>query len=203
LVLFQLNSAELHNKATFPLTTRIEEPLDLAQHFPFMIAVVTNLLQLNKDASIRKISDLDPREFRVLINIGSYMPIKAADIAYLGRLDSYTVSRAVKTLLSLHLIEIIPSKKNKKVKNLILSANGEGTYRDICKSISLRTSELESVLKHDEKQELLRLLSLLERKSESMIATHAMNELANGNEISADQKEIVRWYKKSAKSAFG
>ena len=92
------------SKIKFSLTERTDNPLDLYQHLPFQIAVVTNLLQLNKDAAIRKITNLEPREFRVLLNVGSFMPIKAADIAYLGRLDSYTVSRAVKSLAKEKLI---------------------------------------------------------------------------------------------------
>ncbi|MBV1910280.1 MAG: MarR family transcriptional regulator [Kangiellaceae bacterium] len=195
-----MNTAKLHHKALLPLTSRIEDPLDLTKHFPFMIAVVTNLLQLSKDASIRKIANLEPREFRVLLNIGSYMPIKAADIAYLGRLDSYTVSRAVKVLRQGDLIEVVATENNKKIKNLVLTQQGEKIYREICDRLNKRTQELESVITIEEKIELLRLLSLLERKSESMIACNAMQELVAGNDISADQKEIVRWFKKSAKA---
>lgn len=191
----------MYSKADFSLTDKIKEPLDLSQHLPFRIAVVSNLLQLSKDASIRKISDLEPREFRVLLNIGSYMPIKAADIAYLGRLDSYTVSRAVKTLLCKELIEVITCETNKKIKNLVLTNLGQQVYQAICARLDQRTTELESVLAPNEKQELLRLLSILECKSESIIASHAIEESSLGNNISADQKEIVRWYKKSAKAA--
>ncbi len=192
---------QLPRKAKLKLTDRIANPIDLTQHFPFMVAVVTNLLQLSKDATIRSISNLEPREFRVLLNVGSYMPIKSADIAYLGRLDSYTVSRAVKTLLSSGLIEVVESSKNRKIKNLILTAEGESLYKKLSQSLSTRTSKLESVLNNDEKKELLRMLSLIERKAESMIATHAIEAREQGKSISTDQKEIVRWYKKSLKAS--
>lgn len=185
------------SKVKFPLTQRTDNPLDLYQHLPFQIAVVTNLLQLNKDAAIRKITDLEPREFRVLLNIGSFMPIKAADIAYLGRLDSYTVSRAVKSLTKEQLIGVEPSEKNRKVKELVLTNKGLEIYYRLCETIKIRTLELESVLSADEKNELMRLLLLIEDKAEALMANHAKQEQSAGRAISADQKEIIRWHKKS------
>ena len=205
-------------KVKFPLTVRIDEPLDLNSHVPFRVAVVSNLLQLNKDPFIRDFSDLEPREYRVLLNIGSYMPIKAADIAYLGRLDTYTVSRAVKSLLKDELIEIELAENNRKIKNLVLTKKGIKVYRELCLIIDKRTQELESVISKEEKAELIRILELLESKSESMIASHAAsfqeNALQKSNlqksnhqnknqqtinkPIPADQKEIIRWHKKSS-----
>jgi len=175
----------------------MDNPLDLYQHLPFQVAVVTNLLQLNKDAAIRKITDLEPREFRVLLNVGSFMPIKAADIAYLGRLDSYTVSRAVKSLTNEQLIAVEPSQNNRKVKELVLTNKGLETYYRLCEAIKTRTLELESVLSKEEKNELMRLLLLIENKAEALMANHANQEQSAGRAISADQKEIIRWYKKS------
>ncbi|MCW8999044.1 MAG: hypothetical protein OQK04_10040, partial [Kangiellaceae bacterium] len=90
-----LYRANRKRKASFELSENIHSPLDLYNHLPFQIAVVSNLLQLNRDLGIRNIIELEPRELRVILNIGSYMPIKAADIAYQSRMDSYTVSRAV------------------------------------------------------------------------------------------------------------
>lgn len=179
------------------LTSRTESPLDLSCHLPFKLAVVTNLLQLNKDASIRTITNLEPRELRVLLNIGSYMPIKSADIAYLGRLDTYTVSRAVKVLIRDKLITIEESKKNLKIKNLVLTSKGAEIYHLLCDSLNQRADILESALTENEKVELMRLLEILESQSEAMIANYAVGEQALGKNISADQKEIIRWYKKS------
>lgn len=185
------------SKVKFPLTERTDNPLDLYQHLPFQIAVVTNLLQLNRDAAIRKITNLEPREFRVLLNVGSFMPIKAADIAYLGRLDSYTVSRAVKSLTKDKLIDVELSEHNRKVKKLVLTDQGLKIYYRLCEAIKVRTQELESVLSKNEINELMRLLLLIENKAEAMMANHAKQEQSAGQVISADQREIIRWHKKS------
>lgn len=189
-----------NKKHQFAINASIDKPLDLYNHMPFQLAVVTNLLQLNKDASIKEISNLEPREFRTLLNIGTYMPIKAADIAYLGRLDSYTVSRAVKKLIEAKLITIESSPNNLKIKNLILTSEGEKLYYQLRDSIEQRTEELESVLTDEEREILMGALVKIECKAESMIADHAKKRLDKGHKIPADQREIIRWYKKSCKT---
>ena len=73
---------------------------NLDEHLPFRIAVISNISQLGRDIDIRKITDLGSRELRVLLSVGTYMPISAAQIAFKTKLDSYTVSRGVKTLLT-------------------------------------------------------------------------------------------------------
>jgi DNA-binding MarR family transcriptional regulator len=189
--------SERIRKKAFALSSETDNPLDLYQHLPFQIAVVSNLLQLNRDLQIREIADLDPRELRILLNIGSYQPISSADIAYQCRMDSYTVSRAVKKLKALKLIELEIANSNKKIKLLSLTTSGKKIYKDLCGSINLRTEQLESVLVDGEKQELMRLLAKLEDKAEQILAEHASDKLQQGDAIPADQKEIIRWYKKS------
>jgi len=184
-------------KNAFQLTDQIESPIDLYEHLPFQIAVVSNLLQLNRDLAIREIIDLEPRELRVIINIGSYMPISGAEIAYQARLDSYTVSRAVKKLKSLEMIESQMVDSNKKVKYLVLTEKGRDVYHKLCNVIDARTQMLESGLSDDEKHLLMNLLAKLEDKAEEMLTSHAREKLANGEVLPADQKEIIRWRKKS------
>lgn len=184
-------------RQAFQLTTDLEQPFDLDNHLPFKVAVVSNLLALNRDWKIRQACQLDPREMRVLINIGSYMPIKSADIAYQSRLDSYTVSRAVKKLLQLKLIETQPDAYKKNVKNLVLKAEGEVLYRQITKEMENRDKVLNSVLSEEERETFSRLLDKLEHQSEAMLANQALDMIAEGEEAPADQKELIRWFKKS------
>lgn len=187
---------EVPLKKKINLTDKIDQPLDLYTHLPFQIAVVSNLMQLNRDSSIRDLSNLDPRELRVILNIGSYMPIKAADIAYQARLDSYTISRAVKKLSSEGLVDFENDPTNKKVKYLILTKRGEILYRKLCKQIESRTKKLEEVLDEQEKNVLMKLLSRLESRTVTILADNAMDKLKKGETIGTDQKEIIRWHKK-------
>ena len=180
------------------MTDKISQPLDLSEHLPFRIAVVSNLLALNRDWKIRNVCDLDPREMRVLINIGSYMPIKSADIAYQSRLDSYTVSRAVKKLLSLGLIDAQPDAHKKNVKNLVLNAQGKVLYQRLVTAMDERSKQLESALSAEELGLFYQMLEKIEHKSEQLLAEQARDLISSGLDAPADQKELIRWYKKSS-----
>ncbi|NQY63336.1 MAG: MarR family transcriptional regulator [Alteromonadaceae bacterium] len=183
-------------KKAFKLSEKIAAPLDLTSHLPFRVAVVSNLLALNRDWKIRTLCDLEPREIRVLLNIGSYMPIKSADIAYQSRLDSYTVSRAVTKLKSKNLIEVQADPINKNIKNLLLNEQGQALYKKLTQALDLRSQELENVLTNEEKQQFYNMLEKIEDKAEQMLAEQALDLIKQGNEPPADQKELIRWYKK-------
>jgi len=179
----------------------LDEPLDLSEHLPFRIAVVSNLLALNRDLSIRSLSNLEPREMRVLINIGSYMPIKAADIAYQSRIDSSNVSRAVKVLLAKKLIAAEPDPTSKNIKYLTLTKLGVALYKQITDALDPRAQALESILSTEERQNFYQCLAKIETKAEQLLAQQALSFVNQGLEIPADQKELLRWYKKSHRQA--
>ena len=186
-------------KRYFQLTDRLKDPLDLMAHVPFRIATASNLLALNRDLSVRQDVDLDVREMRVLINIGSYMPIKSADIAYQSRMDSYTVSRAVKTLRKAGLIDFEPVPTSKRAKNLVLTPKGEEVYRTIIDVMDRRAQLLDEALTGEEKAQLCDMLARIESKAEQLMAQYALDQQENGVELPADQKELIRWYRKGAR----
>ncbi len=192
---FVIKSFSRHQ--SFTLTKLIKKPLDLMAHLPFRIAVVSNLLALNRDWRIRQLTDLDPREMRVLLNIGSYMPVKSADVAYQSRLDSYTVSRAVKKLLSLNLIETQADPHKKNVKNLVLNEQGRALYHKMIEAMEERSKRIASVLSEQEQEMFFDMLERIESKTEQTLAEQAIDFIAQGQEPPADQKELIRWYKKS------
>lgn len=161
------------------------------------MAVVSNLLALNRDLSVRSLSDLEPREMRVLLNIGSYMPIKAADIAYQSRIDSPNVSRAVKVLLAKKLIEAEPDPASKNIKYLTLTTLGLSLYKQLINTLEPRAQALESVLNDDEKKSFYACLIKIETKAEQLLAQQALSFVNQGVEIPADQKELLRWFKKT------
>jgi len=183
-------------KSAFQLSKQMDKPLDLTTHLPYRVAVVSNLLALNRDWTIRELCDLEPREMRVLLNIGSYMPIKSADIAYQSRLDSYTVSRAVKKLTAKNLIEIEADPLNRNIKNLVLNNQGKSLYKKLSHAIEFRSNELESVLSPNELANFFTMLEKIENKSEEILAKQALSLIDEGKEPAADQKELIRWYRR-------
>jgi DNA-binding MarR family transcriptional regulator len=155
------------------------------------------LLALNRDWKIRELCDLEPREMRVLLNIGSYMPIKAADIAYQSRIDSYNVSRAVKALQKKELIDVQLSSHSRNIKFLVLNEQGIKLYHQVTKAMNERANELESVLSTQESELFYSMLEKIEVKAEELLAEQAISKIGDGQEPPADQKELIRWYKKS------
>lgn len=153
-------------------------------------------MALNRDWKIRELCDLEPREMRVLLNIGSYMPINSADIAYQSRIDSYNVSRAVKALDKKNLIDIRRDKQSKNIKILALNEKGKDIYVKLTAAMELRSRELESVLTDDETAAFYSALSKIEDKVEQLLSKQALSKIANGEDAPADQKELIRWYNK-------
>lgn len=151
---------------------------------------------MNRDWKIRELCDLEPREMRVLLNIGSYMPINSADIAYQSRIDSYNVSRAVKALDSKRLLDIRRDPKSKNIKILALNEQGKVLYEKLILAMELRSEELESVLNDEEITAFYNVLGKVEDKIEQLLAKQALNKIAQGEDAPADQKELIRWYKK-------
>lgn len=169
---------------------------DLDQHLPFRIAVISNILQLGRDIDIRKITDLGSRELRVLLSVGTYMPVSAAQIAFQTKLDSYTISRGVKTLLNRELIQKESLPNNRKEKILYLTPSGQELYQKIVEKLENRDEELALGFSEPQKDLLIANLKKLEQQAVELVAEHAISEQDAGHDLSADQKEIIRWFNK-------
>lgn len=170
--------------------------LDLDEHLPYRIAVVSNLLALNRDAVIRAQTDLGLRELRVLINIGSYGPLKATEVARQSRIDSFTISRAVSTLAKEKLISLVPDPADRRSPYIELTGKGETLYNNIAESMTSRAEEIEQDLSAEERQLLIRLMKRVEDRAEEVLAGHAIDALQREGKIPADQRELIRWFKK-------
>jgi DNA-binding MarR family transcriptional regulator len=125
------------------------------------------------------------------------MPVKSADIAYQSRLDSYTVSRAVKKLLALNLIASRQDEIKKNVKNLYLNDAGKLLYQKLIFAMDERAKELESILSNEEKALFFNMLERIENKTEAILATQASELIKQGLDAPTDQKELIRWHKKT------
>ncbi|MGH6613700.1 MarR family winged helix-turn-helix transcriptional regulator [Sphingomonas sp.] len=174
------------------------DALDLADHLPFGIAVLANLLRVDRDPYVRQLTSLGARELRVLLNIGSYMPVAAADIAYQARLDTHTVSRAVKTLLAQGLIEIQQHDLDRRLTLLTLNETGQALYREVARILDIRAKKLVDVLDPSEAIAMAGMLERLEDRAEQLLAEAALDLERSGMALSADQRELVRWYKKGS-----
>lgn len=188
------------NKRVFKLTDRLKNPFDLTNHVPFRIATTSNLMALNRDLNIRQQAGLEMREMRVLINVGSYMPITSADIAYQSRMETTSISRAVSVLTKKGLIETLKDPTNRRNKKLVLTKDGQALYKKLSQLMADRSEIIEQTLSQAEKETLFTLLERIESETEKHLAEFALSEQLTGEDIPADQKELIRWYRKSNES---
>ena len=103
-------------------------------------------------------------------------------------------------LLTKKLIEAKPDSVSKNIKYLTLTALGVDLYKQLINALEPRAQALESVLNDDEKQVFYQCLTKIEAKAEQLLAQQALSFVNQGLEIPADQKELLRWYKKSQQS---
>jgi DNA-binding MarR family transcriptional regulator len=178
------------------LTDRLDAPLDLESHLPYRVAVLSNLLLVDRDPLVRSITDLGLRELRVLLNVGSYMPVRATDIAYQTRMGSFTVSRAINTLLSEGWIRNEPNPLDARAVMLELTPKGKKLYAQITKLLDRRERLVCSVLSAQEQTLLLDLLGRLEDSAEKVLAEEALSRSNRGDPLTMEQKELLRWFKR-------
>lgn len=181
----------------FQLSNLIEQPFDLFGYLPYQLAVVSNLMLLDRDPAIRALTDLNARELRILLNIGSYGPVHAADIAYQSRLDPYSVSRAIKVLLQQQMIEsALPGAG--KVRPMVLTAAGLAVYQQLTAELTKRAEQLLQGINEQEQQQLVTLLAKMELNAEKMLAEHCLQALKRGERLTRDQQEFIRWQQRSS-----
>ncbi|QPB86088.1 MarR family transcriptional regulator [Pseudoalteromonas rubra] len=190
-----MKNAIANRKRALAVTNPHKEALDLAEHVPFQVAVVSNLLSLDRDPVIRSLTELNTRELRVLLNVGSYGPITAAEVSYQSRLDPYSVTRAVNALLKLELVHAMELAG--KSKPVVLTEAGEKIYREVTVHVQKREAMLTEHMSDDEKAQLSALLMKLELTAEEILANEVTEMEAQGQAVTRDHKEMQRWYKRS------
>ncbi|TMP39388.1 MarR family transcriptional regulator [Pseudoalteromonas rubra] len=191
----EMKIAIANRKRALAVTNPKKDALDLAAHVPFQVAVVSNLLSLDRDPVIRSLTELNTRELRVLLNVGSYGPITAAEVSYQSRLDPYSVTRAVNALLKLGLVQ--PTEVTGKSKPVVLTADGENIYHEVTAHVRKREQRLTAHMTEDEKALLETLLIKLELTAEEILANEVTEMEAQGQVVTRDHKEMLRWHKRS------
>ncbi|KZW98552.1 MarR family transcriptional regulator [Pseudoalteromonas luteoviolacea] len=181
----------------FELSDSEQNQLALDTHIPFQIAVVSNLLSISRDPIIRNLTDLDTRELRILVNIGSYGPIAASDIAYQSRLDPYSITRAIAALAKKELVKY--QEGASRSKPVLLTYKGREIYEKVIEHLKMREEKLLSPLSIEERHLLSELLQKLELNAEALLAMEVSDCQKKGLSVTRDHKEIERWFKRTNK----
>ena len=188
-------------QTSFSLSSTTNDALDLYQQVPYRIATASNLLVLDRDAYVKQITDLDTRAIRVLLNVGSYGPINAADIAYQTRLDPYSVTRAINGLLKKGLILASNDHQKSRSKLVEISDNGKPIYQKISDYMAKRCDAVLAGISETEQATLMMLLEKIELNTEKMLADNADTVAKQGGTPTRDQSEQIRWFKRTQKQS--
>ncbi|MFH6955161.1 MarR family winged helix-turn-helix transcriptional regulator [Pseudoalteromonas sp. XMcav1-K] len=188
-------------QTSFSLSSKTNDALDLYQQVPYRIATASNLLVLDRDAYVKQITDLDTRAIRVLLNVGSYGPINAADIAYQTRLDPYSVTRAINGLLKKGLILASNDHQKSRSKLVEISDNGKPIYQKISDYMAKRCDAVLAGISETEQATLMMLLEKIELNTEKMLADNADTVAKQGGTPTRDQSEQIRWFKRTQKQS--
>ncbi|AIY67578.1 MarR family winged helix-turn-helix transcriptional regulator [Pseudoalteromonas piratica] len=188
-------------QTSFKLSKKLDKALDLYQQVPYRIATASNLLALDRDANVKHITHLDTRAIRVLLNIGSYGPINAADIAYQTRLDPYSVTRAINGLLKEGLIQAANDHSTSRSKFVELSEAGTPIYQNIASYMAKRCEDVLDGISDEEQTLLMTVLEKIELNTERMLAQNAQTLKDNGGTPTRDQSEQIRWFKRTQKQS--
>lgn len=188
-------------QTSFSLSSKTNDALDLYQQVPYRIATASNLLVLDRDAYVKQITDLDTRAIRVLLNVGSYGPINAADIAYQTRLDPYSVTRAINGLLKKGLILASNDHQKSRSKLVEISDHGKPIYQKISDYMAKRCDAVLAGISETEQATLMMLLEKIELNTEKMLAGNADTVAKQGGTPTRDQSEQIRWFKRTQKQS--
>lgn len=188
-------------QTSFSLSSKTNDAIDLYQQVPYRIATASNLLVLDRDAYVKQITDLDTRAIRVLLNVGSYGPINAADIAYQTRLDPYSVTRAINGLLKEGLIQAANDHATSRSKFVELSKAGIPIYQNIANYMAKRCEDVLDGISDEEQTLLMTVLEKIELNTERMLAQNAQTLKDNGDTPTRDQSEQIRWLKRTQKQS--
>lgn len=146
--------------------------LDLQTFLPYrmyflgaqMAKVGHDLPELLKELNV----NIGEREWRVISILGAYGGLTNSNVANLLQADVATISRAVKILKSLHYVDTLNSRKDKRKLLIFLTKSGAELYDKITPKRIETGDMIDSCFSNDELSTLHHLLNKLERHLKHM-----------------------------------
>lgn len=156
-------------------------PLDLDTFLPYrihnlgarMAKAGNTLAALIKDSGM----PIAEREWRVLAVVGSCGGLTNSQVAEISGMDAATVTRAVKKLKQLNLVDTLSSKLDRRKALIILTQAGADFHDQVTPRRKITGDEIDACMSAQEKQTLLHLLNKLDEH-----LGHLAGEDSHGNE---------------------
>ena len=162
-------------KRAFPPGVEINHPFDLEFFLPYRIhrlAVKIGYVGQGTDGvsfSLLKQSGFDfkAREWRLIVSLACRGPLTNSEVANLASMETATVTRASKTLISHGLIRSKQTKSDKRKVLLSLTAKGAELFDSLSEARLRQVEALESCLTKQEIDAFYRILNKLDSQASS------------------------------------
>lgn len=146
-----------------------DPPINLYEHLPFQIGMLTNLIrQVTSDVYVRQ-SGLSAREWRVLAMLGCKGAMMPAQVAAETGMDRATITRAVGNLEKLGYIFSGGDAADRRRKVLYMTDKGVAICDEIRPIMDARGLELQDVLSKTELKYYYQIMEKLQKKAKQMI----------------------------------
>jgi len=146
-----------------------EPPLNLYDHLPFQIGMLTNLIrQVTSDVYVRE-SGLSAREWRVLALLGCKGAMMPAQVAAESGMDRATITRAVGRLEKLGYVFTGGDEADRRRKVIYMTDKGVATCNEIRPLMDERGLEFEKALSKTEKKYYFQIMTKLQKKAKEMM----------------------------------
>lgn len=146
-----------------------EPPLDLYNHLPFQIGLLTNIIrQVTSDVYVKK-SGLSAREWRVLAMLGCKGVMMPAQVATESGMDRATITRAITKLVNLGYIFTGGDAADRRRKVLYLTEKGVDICNEVRPVMDAKGRAFEEVLTRKELKSYYKIMDKLQKKAKLML----------------------------------
>ena len=131
----------------------IRQPLNLAEYLPYRVFKLTRDLAFRGKVEVNDIS-ISMRDWRTLALLAATGPKTNKELANEIGLDSTTISRAVKHLKKVGLIDVRRSKRDRRTQLIVLTQKGADIHDALSPERKRFAEEIESCLTKNERDGL-------------------------------------------------
>lgn len=140
---------------------RQPKPIELLSFLPYQLSLLADRIARQTSAIARQQGDLNLSQWRVLAAVAEAEGRTANEVVAVTPMDKGIVSRAVRNLIDMKLIQRKASQEDGRLGHLFLTAKGRRTYQSVAAAIRGVEESLQAALSEDEVSALSTILARL------------------------------------------
>lgn len=152
--------------------TPIKNPVDMSKHLPARLLTLSSRIALHATRAAARPLGMSIREWRIVQLLGSYGPSTINETAQRIAMDFGGTSRAIAALEERGLVKRLSDAGDRRVSRVELTDEGRKAHNVAASFAHEREERLLSRLKPAEREELSRLLALIDESVSEMLVEH-------------------------------